>query len=65
MMINCPCCKGTGKIDVVVKPVAIERQSRVKMAKALRRKGLTIRQIAEVMGFKHPGSVSDLLKARR
>ena len=38
------------------------RTNQKKTAKTLRKEGLTIREIAKVMGHKHPGSVSHLLK---
>lgn len=40
----------------------IGQGAKEKMAKELRLKGMTIREIARIMGFKHPGSISHLLK---
>jgi hypothetical protein len=39
-------------------PPKVKRQ----IAKSLRKDGLTIREICAAMGYKHPGSVSHLLK---
>jgi len=40
------------------------RSIRVKTANALRKKRYTIRQICKIMGYKHPGSVSQLLSKK-
>ncbi len=52
-------CNGIGKIEVQPKPTSAQ----IKVAaKNLRKQGFTIRQIAAALGFKHPGSISHLLK---
>ena len=56
---KCPLCDGKGLVDL--NPPTKSDINRGK-AKALRRKGLTIRQIAAALGYKHPGSISNLLK---
>lgn len=39
-----------------------EADANKKLAKSLRKDGLTIREICKAMGYAHPGSVSHLLK---
>lgn len=64
MNICCPFCKGTGKLEFDKKVVVslIAKNERVKIAKRLRKANLSIREIADVMGFKNPGSITHLLK---
>ena len=38
------------------------RKSHPELAKSLRKKGYTIRGIANILGYRHPGSVTNLLK---
>jgi hypothetical protein len=38
------------------------KNNRVKIAKTLREEGYTIREIAATLGYKHPGSITNLLK---
>lgn len=45
-----------------IKKPQITTEGKKRMAKELRSEGHTIRQIAKFMGFKHPGSISHLLK---
>jgi len=59
MKCKCPLCNGTGKINVAVKPLASDNK---KAASRLREKGYTIREIAKALGYKHPGSISHLLR---
>lgn len=59
MKCKCPVCNGSGKISIIEKPT---NDSLKKAAKKLRKNRYTIRQIAASLGFKHPGSVSHLLK---
>lgn len=58
MKKKCPLCNGCGKIEVQVKTAPVELE---KAAKNMRKEGFTIRQIAKVLGYKHPGSISHLL----
>ena len=39
--------------------------SRPLLAKGLREKGYTIREIARMLGYKHPGSITNLLKTKQ
>lgn len=60
--VKCPCCNGTGELDPPqVKHMLTEDKALV-TAKALRDIGYTIRGIADILGYRHPGSVSHLLK---
>lgn len=56
--IKCPACSGTGKLKVSVSYTDTLRP----VAKKLRIEGYTIREIAAMLGFKHPGSITNLLK---
>jgi len=47
--------------DKLVEPKEYKNKQR-KTAALLRKEGFTIREIAKVMGHKHPGSISHLLK---
>jgi hypothetical protein len=38
------------------------RETQVKVAKQLREEGYTIREIAATLGYKNPGSISNLLR---
>jgi hypothetical protein len=38
-----------------------QKPNHSKMAKRLRKEGKTIREIANILGYKHPGSISHLL----
>lgn len=57
---ECPLCHGIGRIKL--EPNGKPKGDFKTAAKALRTKGLTIRSIASKLGFKHPGSISHLLK---
>lgn len=60
--IACPVCHGTGKIDPPVKTTKKDKDDSLPAAAmALREAGYTIREIATLLGFKHPGSISYLL----
>lgn len=63
--VKCPICKGTGHIDPPKfgnrKQYSAQLSS---IAKQLRKDGYSIRKIAEMMGFDHPGSISHLLKSK-
>jgi hypothetical protein len=56
---KCPLCHGAGKVDI---NPPTKKDAHRKMAKDMRKKGLTIRQIMGALGYKHPGSISNLLK---
>jgi len=59
---KCPTCGGSGSVNrIVVKPVGLTDTNRP-LAKKLRKKGYTIRQIASMLGYKNPGSITNLLK---
>lgn len=55
----CPLCLGAGQLSV---SIIIKYPDIKAMAKKLRKKNMTIRQIANELGFKHPGSITHLLK---
>lgn len=59
MKCKCPLCDGTGKIEMVVKPLVSDNK---KAAQRLSKKGYTVRQIMKTLGYKNPGSISHLLK---
>lgn len=61
--MSCPCCGGTGTIEGA--EVMFSDDTAKRMAAALREKGVTIRGIAKLMGYSHPGSVSHLLKKHK
>ena len=59
---KCPTCGGSGEIDrIILKPQGLSDTNKP-LAKKLKKKGYTIRQIAKMLGYKHPGSISHLLK---
>lgn len=47
-----------------IKSAHVYREIQVKVAKQLREQGYTIREIAATLGYKHPGSVTNLLKTK-
>lgn len=57
---ECPLCHGMGRLSLADNNTADGDYKNA--AKELRKRGFTIRQIAQKLGFKHPGSVSHLLK---
>jgi hypothetical protein len=57
-MVKCPTCNGHGLIEVKLSYTDTNKP----LAKALRSKGYTFREIAKMLGYKHPGSISNLLK---
>jgi hypothetical protein len=59
MKRKCPLCKGVGEVDT---SPPNKRDFHRKMAKDMRKEGFTFRQIMEALGYKHPGSISNLLK---
>jgi hypothetical protein len=58
MKQKCPLCHGEGEVDI--NPPTRTAAHR-KIAKDMRKKGLTIRQIMGALGYKHPGSITNLL----
>jgi len=60
-MCKCPTCGGIGQIEFIPTHISHAETHRP-LAKKLRKKGYTIRQIAKMLGYKHPGSISNLLK---
>jgi hypothetical protein len=61
--IQCPICKGKG---VLTEPLTIPKdlaKERIVIAKALREKGYSIREIMKLMNYKSPLSVTLLLKS--
>lgn len=56
--ICCPTCNGSGEIEAVIS----KSQTNRPLAKKLAAQGLTVREIAKYLGYKNPGSVSNLLK---
>lgn len=60
MKKKCPLCDGCGEIEVEV-TVKLSRVEIRKAATRMRKDGYTIREIAKVLGKKHPGSISHLL----
>lgn len=62
--VICPVCKGDGHFKPPKKGTGkqVDIDGRFSYAaKALRNDGYTIRQIAKILGFKNPGSISNLL----
>jgi AraC-like DNA-binding protein len=60
--IDCPVCNGTGRIDKPAHLIKLDLDGKVAAAaQSLRKEGYTIREIAKVLGYKHPGSISHLL----
>lgn len=59
MKCKCPLC---GKGMVEINPPKDNEADR-KMAIKMREKGFTIRKIMTTLGYKHPGSISHLLKS--
>lgn len=55
---TCPTCGGSGSVELVLSTAETNRPLAIK----LRQKGYTIRQIAKMLGYKNPGSISNLLK---
>lgn len=64
MKIECPACKGSGYVDI---PAAIKQDAiKVKagIAKELKRKGYTVREIMLVMGYKSTSAIQFLLNKK-
>lgn len=53
------------KADAYIKQINAAKEYKnkhIQAAKSLREQGYTIREIAATLGYKHPGSISNLLK---
>lgn len=61
MPINCPICKGTGKLREPVTAPKIIQTEKAKIAKKLRGAGYSFREIMKVLNYKSTNSVSKLL----
>jgi hypothetical protein len=59
MKCKCPLCGGRGEVER--KPPKTTDED-AKLARRLKRKGFTIREIMVALGYRHPGSISHLLK---
>jgi len=57
-MIECPICKGKGKIENPFHRYIVKRI----MAKMLRKQGYSYRQIMRFLGYKSPRSIQVMLK---
>ena len=55
--MKCPVCKGSGQLSEPRKVGRDRKKERRDMAKVLRAKGYSIRQIADFLGYKSPRSV--------
>jgi hypothetical protein len=55
-------CKGKGSIKFTPKlPLEVRNEHR-RLAKELQQTGFRIREIASLLGYKHPGSIFNLLQ---
>ena len=60
--ITCPVCGGNGQLEAPKGKTKQDPDGRfAHAAKALKAEGYTVREIARLLGYKHPGSVSHLL----
>lgn len=60
--MKCPICKGKGNLSEPERThFTTTELNAPEIARTLRKTGLSIRQIAKIMGFKHPGSINNLL----
>ena len=58
---KCPVCHGSGEIDKAGSKTASRQRRKKNIARALRKEGYTIREIAALMGYKSPSQVHGLL----
>lgn len=58
--MKCPVCDGTGFIDTQKSPTLVDMKRIA--AKELRKKGLTMRDIQKVLGYKSVSTIKFLLK---
>jgi uncharacterized protein YbaR (Trm112 family) len=61
--VCCPMCKGAGKIKFTPKVPIQVRNEHKRLAKELRNYGFRIREIASLLGYQHPGSITNLLQS--
>lgn len=63
---RCPACHGKGKLNQPKTNNAIYDRDgeNKKAAQALRDYGYTLREIAEMLGYKHPQSIANLLNKK-
>lgn len=57
---KCPTCGGTGQIEIAISYTDTNRP----LAHKLKKEGKTIREIAKLLGYKHPGSITNLLSKK-
>lgn len=55
---KCPTCNGTGEVETVISLSETNRP----LAKKLIDKGYSVRQAAHMLGYKNPGSITNLLR---
>lgn len=60
--IICPCCEGSGVLTKVPFEMASDYVS--KKAKNLKKAGFSLREIAEMLGYKYPNSIVHLLNKK-
>ena len=58
--IKCPICNGRGKLKITSKFIKPNLE-KIKIAKALRKAGYSLREIAKLMNINHPQSIQHLL----
>lgn len=58
--MKCPVCEGTGFINTQKNPTLVDMKRMA--AKELRKKGLTMRDIQKVLGYKSVSTIKFLLK---
>lgn len=54
---KCPACKGTGEIEAAISYTETNRP----IAKRLVKEGHSMREVAKLLGYKNPGSITNLL----
>lgn len=59
---TCPICKGSGKLEDPHKMQVDQVEVNAAMAKKLREKGFSIRQIMRALNYKSTHSITELLK---
>lgn len=58
---TCPACKGSGCVEVVISKSDTNRP----IAKKLIAKGHSVRKVAAMLGYKNPGSITNLLRTTK
>ncbi len=59
--MKCPICKGSGVIPF---HKSISKEAKIVLAKQLKNDGNSIREIMQILGYKSPKSVQDLLTTK-